>query len=260
MRFAGAGHAVLAATMVAVGVMGLTSGDFAPIFQPVPKGVPAREALAYLSAALALATGICLFLRRAAAPAAFVLLGLLLAWLLLFRVPVVFRAPAVAVSWEGCGETLVIVAGAWALYAGLAAELGSWRIGPATGERGVRIARTLFGLALIPLGVAHFAYVNETAALVPAWLPAHVAFAYFTGVTYIAAGVAIVIGICPRLAAALAALQMATFTLLIWIPTVIAGPSAFQWSETVISWTLTASAWVVADSYREMRWLAVGKR
>ncbi|PWT89085.1 MAG: DoxX family protein [Proteobacteria bacterium] len=260
MRSAGAGHAVFAATMIAVGVMGLISGDFAPILQPVPKGMPAREALVYFCAVLAMAAGICLFLRRAAAPAAGVLLGLLLVWLLLFRVPVVFRAPADAVSWESCAETLVIAAGAWVLYARLAAESGGWRIGLATGERGVHIARTLFGLALIPFGVAHFAYVKETAALVPAWLPAHVGFAYFTGLAYIAAGVAIVIGIYPRLAAALSALQMAVLTLLVWIPTVIAGPSAFQWSETVISWTLTASAWVVADSFRETRWLAVGKR
>jgi uncharacterized membrane protein len=179
------------------------------------------------------------------------LLASILAWWLLLRVPGVVRSPSAPDAWYGCAETAVIVSAAWTLYAWFASNWDRQYLRFATGEQGLRIARVFYGCAMIPFGVGHFVYLKETAGLVPAWLPFHVAWACITGLAYLAAGLAILIGVRARLAAVLSAWQMGLFTLLVWVPIVAAGTNdAFQWSETILSAAMTAAAWVLADSYR----------
>lgn len=260
MGVASVGHAGFALTMIGLGVVGLIQGAFTPMWAGVPKGVPAREVLPYLCAIICLASGVALLWQRAAIFGARSLLASFVAWLLLFRVPLLFKAPTATVAWWSFGDTAVMVAASWVLYVWFAEAPDRQRLGFATGESGVRIARALYGLALIPFGIAHFTYLDRTVSMVPAWLPGHLGFAYFTGGALIVAGVAIIIGVYARLAATLSAILMGLFTLLVWIPIIVASPGAEDWAEFLNSWTLTAAAWMVADSCRGMPWLAVGKR
>jgi uncharacterized membrane protein len=260
MRVASVGHALFAATLIGLGILGLIKGGFAPIWDSVPKDLPGRELLAYLCALIALVCGLGLLWERTAAIAARVLFYFLLLWMLLIKVRLILLMPLVEGAYQSWGETAVIVAGAWILYAWFASPWDRQRLGFAVGEQGVRVATSLYALALIAFGLSHFVYLNLTAPLVPKWLPAHTFWAYFTGCAYLAAGVAILIDICAKLAAVLSAWQIGLFLLLVWVPIVAGGhANAEQWSETVVNVALLAGAWVVADSYRVKPWLTVAR-
>lgn len=242
-------QAAFAAAIIAIGACGLVAADFVAAWQPVPHGIPARQLLVYVCAVGCLVAGAGLLWRRSSPKASCALLAAFLFWMVAFRLPVIFRAPTAAVSYESWGECAVMVAATWMIFA-LGADHHSWRpFAYASGTRGVRIARSIFGLALVAFGVAHFVYVQDTAALVPSWLPAHAGWVYVTGITYVAAGAAMLAGVVPRTVATLAALQMGLFTVLIWIPAVLSRHAdVSQWSELLDSWALASGAWVMAGS------------
>ncbi|MEZ5499091.1 MAG: hypothetical protein R3E77_06645 [Steroidobacteraceae bacterium] len=248
-------HAVFAATMIFLGATSLIQGDLAPIWIGAATDTPRHGALVYLSGGFALAGGLGLLWRQTASHAARLLLAFLLFWLVAFKAPFILRAPLQEVSYQSFAMTSVIVAGAWVLYAQLATGWERRRVSFVTGESGVRIARLLYGLSLLAFGLSHFFYLNMTAPLVPSWLGWQVGWAYFTGCTYLVAGVAILVRVMDRLAAVLSAIQMGLFLPLVWLPIAIAGQlSAFQRIETVDTWVLAVSAWVVAESYRGADW------
>jgi uncharacterized membrane protein len=260
MRIASMGHAVFSATMIGLGIVGLLYRDFVPMWNPFPASVPARELFLYLGALISLMSGICLLVPRLAPVAARLLLATLLLWLLLFRLPNFLHEPLFAACWT-VFPLAVMLAAAWVLYVWFAADWDRKHLGLVSSNNGLRIARGLYGLSLIFFGMAHFLAVQATTPLVPNWLPAHVFWAYFTGSTFIAAGVAVLTGLYARLAAALSTLQIGLFLLLVWIPIVAAGSKVpFQWSETILNTALLTAAWVIADSYRNTPWLATNNR
>lgn len=249
MRIVSWGHAFFAASLIMFGIMGLVTGGFTPIWTPEPRSLPGHQALAYLCTLIALGSGIGLFWRRSAAVAARVLCGFLLAWLLLLNVPFLLLHLGWGFAWAA-GQMSVLLGTAWVLYVWFAGDWDRRRLGFVAGDAGLRIARILYGLGLIVFGIAHFTFLARTVSMVPGWLPWHLGWAYFFGCTFIAAGIALNIGVYARVAAALMVVQVGLFTVLVWIPVVLATPSIGDWHEFIVSVALTAAAWVMADSYR----------
>jgi uncharacterized membrane protein len=260
MRIASIGHAVFAFTMIGLGIVGLIYPSFVPLWSPVPAALPAHQLLIYLGALISIASGIGLLFQRTAAIAARLLLITFFLWVLLFRLPDFFRGSIFGACWSVFPLTLMLAA-AWVLYVWFSDDWDHQHLGLISSNSGLRIARALYGLCLVFFGVAHFLDVPDTLSLIPHWLPGHLFWAYFFGCTFIAAGIAALIGFCARWAVALSALQIGLFLFLVWIPIVAAGSKVpFQWSETILNTALLAGAWVVADSYRTRTQTAVDHR
>jgi len=234
--------------MIGLGILALTYGDFALVWQPVAAWIPGRTVLAYASGLIMLLGGVGLLLRLAAAWSVRILFPYLIVWLLL-KVPALIVAPQMEAVWLGFGELAVLLAGGWILFANLARLRAGSPLTFLASEHGIRAARILFAVSLIPIGLSHFVYVKETAELVPAWLPYRVGWAYLTGAGQIACGLGVLFSVLPRVAAWAEAGMLTLFTLLVWGPALLSAQrTRLSWTAFFISWAIASAAWVVAQS------------
>jgi uncharacterized membrane protein len=239
---------LFAVGMIGLGILALIYGDFALVWQPVAPWVPGRTGLAYGSGLVMLIGGIGLLFRTTAAFSVRILFPYLILWLLL-KVPALVVAPKMEAVWLGFGELAVLLAGGWVLFAGLVALREGSTLAFAIGENGIRVARVLFAISLVPIGLSHLVYAKETAELVPAWLPFRTGWAYLTGVGQIACGIGVLFSTFPRVAATVEAGMLSLFTLLVWGPAIWAAPTTrLPWTAFFISWSITSAAWLMAQN------------
>jgi uncharacterized membrane protein len=111
------------------------------------------------------------------------------------------------------------------------------------------------------IGLSHFFYSEQTLALVPAWLPYRLGWAYLTGAGSLAACAGVLLGVYPRLAALLEAAMLGTITVLVWVPAVVTAPTdRTAWTALAISAGIASGAWLVAETYRHVPLTALGRR
>jgi uncharacterized membrane protein YphA (DoxX/SURF4 family) len=225
---------------VAIGMVGLVWGDFLAVWQPVPKSLPGRTALAYAIAAVFLLAGASLQFKRSARAGALTLTVLYSLGVVLLHLPSLIAHPSVFVMWSGTAEQLALVAGGLMAY--------SFSLSRA--DRLARTARLIFGVCLIAFALAHLFYLKATADFVPAWIPpGQVFWAYATAAGHLAAAIAILSGIAARLAARLLTAMFIVFGVLVHAPLVFADPHThFNWAANAINFALIGAAWLVAAS------------
>jgi hypothetical protein len=122
--------------------------------------------------------------------------------------------------WTVLFEILALVGGAWVLAASFPAD------GPDSESRDsvvwnlADVGRFLIAISLVVFAVQHFLYARFVATLVPAWIPARLFWAYFTGVAFVAAALSIATKKMLGMAAMLLGTMFFLFVVLLHIPRV----------------------------------------
>lgn len=238
---------LFAAAMIALGITGFVNGDFALVWQHVPAHVPGRTILAYVCAAIEVALGIGLLWQRTSAWTCRLLFPYMVLWLVVQETSNVVHAPLDIGSWGSGDETAIMTAGAWCLFA--------------TGPAGIRAARWLLVVALPMIGaeviVDAMKFGNHVMQPWLQWWPSPMAWAILTGIGSIAACLALLFGVWPRLAATLEAAMLGLISLVYWGPDLYTGRTAT--TAFIISFLIAAGVWLVADTYRSLPWFATGQ-
>lgn len=253
-----AGNIIFALAVMGLGAISLATDHFASVWEPVPKGLPARHALAYANGVVMLLLGAGLLRRRARARAALLLTGFFILWLILLHVPIAVAAPGSANSWSGFGECGTLIVGAMLVFAGATSPGGGFRPGFLTGGRGIGVARVVFAIAAFLMSLGNLAYLRANADFPPAWIPHWMGWGYLVGLGFIATGLAVLCRTLPRLATCTAAWMATLVTLGCWVSFVIEAPrERVMWTGLMVSSAIAGACWLLAETYRSDAWLAL---
>lgn len=225
------GLPVYAVTVAAMGAL-VVAKQFVYVWAPIPEWVPWNETIAAAAGAVMAVSALASMWPKTARVASSILAVLFACWVGLLQVPQLIAAPSEEALWAGAAELVTLVAGGWIIC---------------TAPR--RKARALYAAALPVLGL-HHVLAHGAVSVVPAWLPFRPGWLYLTAFAHVAAGVAILLGVVPRMAATLEAIMITAFVVLVHVPGVIGAPGdPLQWTMLVVASAIAGAAWLVADSY-----------
>lgn len=188
----------------------------------------------YLTGFVLLVTALLLLSFKKARMASILLAMLLFLYLIVVYAPRVARSPHDPGLWTSALEIMALCGTAFVLSG-------------ATG-----LGRYFFAFPLIGFGVQHFLYAVFVATLVPAWIPAHLFWAYFVGVAFVAAALSIISKKMAGLAAALLGIMFFLWVLVLHTPRVIAAAhSGNEWTSLFMAMAMSGSAWLIAGTQRK---------
>ena len=198
----------------------------------------------YAAVAALIFGGVAIQFRRTAKTGAAVLGAIYLVFAL-HCVPGIVHAPLIYNSWGNFFEQFSLVTGAAIVYARLSS---AW-----SPETLKSVGRVLLGLCTASFTLEQAIYLHPTSDLVPRWLPPGPMFwAVATTIFFALAAVALLTNRMALLATRLLSMMLVLFGLLVWVPVLLSDLHSYSnWSETVETFAIAGTAWILADLFGE---------
>ena len=245
------GRFFFAVSMVAFGIQHVVYTGFIVGLEFVPEWIPAHTFWAYFTAAALVYAGVSIAIEKKARPAAIVL------GLAFFLCVLVRRAPSIVAILHDVGErtsafeTLAMCGGSLVLAAALPLEHASLAGWNAAADKLAPPGRFFIAISMAIFGIDHFLVPGFIAGLIPAWIPWHWFWVYFTAAGFIAAAVSIAIAKHMRLAGTLLGIMFFLWVVLLHAPRVAADPhNGDEWNSAFVALTMSGCALTVAGGPR----------
>lgn len=154
-------------------------------------------------------------------------------WLLALHLPNIAARPTDPGAQTVLAETLALFGAAVVLWSKPATIAGA-------------IGREAFAVPMLVFGALHLVYHDFVATLVPEWIPWRLAWAYVTGLAFIAAGLAIALRIRDRLASTALGAMFGLWVVIVHAPRVAGAPAnQDEWTSLIIALAMCGGAWAV---------------
>jgi uncharacterized membrane protein len=228
-----AGRICYGAALTEMGLQTIYVRDFPYMLLP-PNHTSATglPALAYVFGALFAFAGACIVFGKKTRLVAFILGTLLLLVFFGYYIPYQFLAAGRYMhfgEWENAAKELALAGGAWVI-AGAYPGKGEKPFAGFWGKL-LPCGTVIFAITILSFGIDHYLYAKQAADYVPAWIPYHLFWLYFTGTALLASAVAIMLNVKRGLAAALLGAMILAWFVSLHIPRVIVSAPAGRGDE-----------------------------
>jgi uncharacterized membrane protein YphA (DoxX/SURF4 family) len=240
-------------SLLAIGIQHFLYSGFIPDLGLVPHWAPAHTLCAWIAGAILLIAGISILTAKFARP-----ISTFLGFVFLLSAFLRFTAhiPGMIHNIGDRGvffELLACCAGSWMLASTFPPSsrlplISDARTARLATPRLATLARWLFGIAFVVFGSLHIQAPNWIAPIIPAWIPFHLFFAWFTGCALVAAGLSIAAHIWMRLSATLLGLMLFSWVVIVHAPRIAhALHNADEWNSGYVCLMMAGFALIAAS-------------